>query len=84
MDEDEEAIWSAGHRAALVTMLGHVLRELGYDASETQHAKWIVEREQAVATLRVLCAQYGDNDWPDDLHLSDVITKHLERHWEDD
>jgi hypothetical protein len=27
-----------------------------------------------------LCADYGDNDWTDDLNLSDVIEKHLARH----
>jgi hypothetical protein len=24
--------------------------------------------------------RHGDNDWPDDLHLADVIDKHLARH----
>jgi hypothetical protein len=30
-------------------------------------------------TLRLECAEYDDNDWPDNLHLSDVIEKHLAR-----
>lgn len=29
--------------------------------------------------LRDLCRQYGDNDWPDDLHPVDAIEKHLVR-----
>jgi hypothetical protein len=37
------------------------------------------EREVAVAMLRIECAEYDDNDWPDNLHLADVIEKHLAR-----
>jgi hypothetical protein len=29
--------------------------------------------------LRIECAELGDNDWPDDLHLADVVEKHLAR-----
>ena len=32
--------------------------------------------------LRQVCAKYGDNDWPDNLHLADVIEKHLLRNLE--
>jgi hypothetical protein len=28
-------------------------------------------------TLRIECGDLGDNDWDDDLHLGDVIEKHL-------
>jgi hypothetical protein len=31
------------------------------------------------AMLRIECAEYDDNDWPDDLHLADVVEKHLAR-----
>lgn len=27
--------------------------------------------------LRQVCDEFGDNDWPDNLHLADVIEKHL-------
>jgi hypothetical protein len=30
-------------------------------------------------TLRIECADLGDNDWSDDLHLGDVVEKHLGR-----
>ena len=36
-------------------------------------------RAETIALLRDLCAQTGDNDWPDDLHPADVIEKHLWR-----
>ena len=39
----------------------------------------VAERQEVVAILRRLCAEPGDNDWPDNLHLSDVIEKHLIR-----
>lgn len=32
-----------------------------------------------VALLRAECALEGDNDWTEDLHLADVIEKHLLR-----
>lgn len=38
------------------------------------------ERDEAVKVLRRVCAVSGDNNWPDDLHLADVIDKHLEWH----
>ena len=35
------------------------------------------EREDLVKYLRGVCRKHGDNDWPDNLHLLDVLTKHL-------
>lgn len=57
-----------------------VLDELGYNSLEEKQAAWILEREEAIAILRKVCAAYGDNDWPDDLSLGDVITRHLEKY----
>jgi predicted secreted protein len=55
-------------------------RELGEDDPLRKAAVYIAEREQAVAALRELCAEHGDNDWPDNLHLADIIRKRLGRH----
>lgn len=41
------------------------------------------EREQTISALRNICSTYGDNDWDDDLHLADVIAKHLHRNLND-
>lgn len=38
------------------------------------------EREATIAALRILCGDFGDNDWLDDLHLADVVEKHLSKH----
>lgn len=35
------------------------------------------ERSATVAILRQVCTSHGDNDWRDNLHLADVIEKHL-------
>jgi len=56
------------------------LRNLGYQSTEGRHVAWISQRERTVAMLRMVCAEHGDNDWPDDLHLADVIEKHLARY----
>lgn len=39
-----------------------------------------LEREQTISALRELCAVFGDNDWPEDLNLADVVEKHLGKH----
>lgn len=35
------------------------------------------ERAEAIAYLRRLCERYGDNDWPDDLLLAEILEHHL-------
>lgn len=81
MTEDElEARYEAGSRMAWLHMLGAVIRGLGRDPPEWSAARLIAERELAIITLRSLCVEFGDNDWSDDLNLSDIIEKHLMRH----
>lgn len=77
MSEHEEEIWIRGNRAAWTRMLQHVLGELGIGDAEAGKARWILEREAVVAALREICDEYGDNDWEPDLHLGDVLEKHL-------
>ena len=52
---------------------------LGHWVPQGQRAAFD-ERVSVVAILREVCRDYGDNDWADDLHLYDVIEKHLARH----
>ena len=80
MTEREEAAYTRGHRRAWLSVLQQCCRELGYEDVEIRKASWISEREDAIATLRRICDDIGDNEWPNDLHLSDIIEKHLERH----
>lgn len=81
-DELRDQAWSAGYRAAQVQALRAALTGLDHEGSEVEHAKWIVEREETVALLRGLCATNGDNDWTNDLHLRDVIEKHLIKYFD--
>lgn len=75
-----DAGYERGSRAAYREMLRMALKGLGRDGPEWTAARWAVEREEVVAVMRRVCDAYGDNDWPDDLHLGDVIDKHLEPH----
>ena len=82
MERDERS-YEAGSRAAWAAMLSTCLERLGYDSPEAKAATWASYEEEIRATLRRVCEDYGDNDWPDDLHLVDVIEKHLVRHLPD-
>lgn len=66
---DDRRVW--------LFMLRECLHQLGVDDPEAQKASWVLERQEVVVALRQLCADFGDNDWPDELHLGDVIDKHL-------
>ncbi len=61
-------------------LLDLCLSKLGYDNPSAAKLGWIFERESAVAKLREVCGEFGDNDWPDALHLAEIIEKHLANH----
>lgn len=68
-----------GSRKAWNDLLQLALQNLGYPAEWG----WVSEREQAIAVLRSICAEHGDNDWGENLHLADIIDKHLGKHLEE-
>ena len=76
MNEQEEAAYMLGRKAVLREQLSAALRGLGVDEDISREVL-IDERAAAIATLREICEEHGDNDWPDDLHLVDILTKHL-------
>jgi hypothetical protein len=78
----DEQSYIEGSRRAWLFMLRECLRQLGVDDVEAGKAQWVSERQEAIARLRHVCASFGDNNWPDDLHLADIIEKHLRRHLE--
>lgn len=78
-EERSELHWTRGYRTAMTGILENAMSALGYDDELVKSVKWATERERTIAALRVICAKYGDNDWPDNLHLADVIEKHLHR-----
>lgn len=75
-----ETSYELGRKRAYLSLLGESLRALGVDNPEAKQAAWVSERQEAIITLRSLCLDFGDNDWPDSLHLSDIIERHLMRH----
>ena len=71
----------AGRKNAYTALLRDCLRALGHDPDDTTLAAQLAsERQEAITALRELCGPFGDNDWPDDLHLVDIIEKHLGRY----
>ncbi len=78
----EELAYMAGKRRMCIDLLQCIGYEfLSMDGSDLagQLALAHKERLEAVAALREVCADYGDNDWEDNLNLADVIDKHLAR-----
>lgn len=75
-----EGDYIRGERMAWLSMLKTCVRELGIGDPAAEGARWISEREQTVQMLRSACEHHGDNDWPESLHLADVVNKHLLRH----
>lgn len=87
MNEAESKSYMRGQRKAYLELLGVALRGLGLDAAPNnlaaaQHRIAALESElaDARAQLRMLCEDFGDNDWEDDDHLADVIERHLGKH----
>lgn len=80
VSDEQEQHWMQGRRSAYVSLLQTCLGELGYKGDEAQKVLWIMEREQAIAKLREICAAHGDNNWDNELHLADIIDKHLFDH----
>ena len=97
-DEDSpyEQGYLSGHRRAWIDQASQALRQLYCDTSiiqasdgtaelplEARVLRLEVERQEAIQALRTICAAHGDNDWPENLHLRDILEKHLERHLND-
>ncbi len=81
MNEAEERLWIQGRKAAYQSMLNECLHALGVDDPIAQAAAYLEERTATIAYLRSACADDGDNDWPDDLYIPDIIEKHLIDYW---
>lgn len=73
MTPDEERAYEAGAYNAWLVILKEATRHIPL----ADRSAWAIERAEVVATLRRLCAEFGDNEWDDALHLSDVLDKHL-------
>jgi hypothetical protein len=76
--EDLDNAYLNGRKQLLLSQLQSILGELG--SKDFDKERLTLEREQAIISLRSACQDYGSNDWPSDLHLSDIIDKHLMRY----
>lgn len=80
MTEDErEQAYMDGSRAAWLSIFNEALRHLGMDDPQVKAAAYLEERVATIAYLRMECAEYGDNDWTDDLYIPNIIEKHFLR-----
>lgn len=70
-----EKDYEAGYRAAMSRIAQETMRSL--PMGDRDKLALLTERQQAIVALRSVCAEFGDNEWPDELHLSDIIEKHL-------
>ncbi len=72
-----EADYQRGQRQAWGTILSTATQHLGMTGRAK--ASLIDEREDAIAALRSLCEDFGDNEWEPTMHLADIIEKYLAR-----
>ncbi len=79
--DDIDRSYTDGRKTAFRRLLVMCLSELGDSLDDTERQLIIArdERADAVIALREVCESFGDNDWKDNLYLSDVIDKHLHR-----
>lgn len=88
-ESPEEKARSAGYvegrRRTLLNQLSQAISDLlalgaaKQEDPEIQIATLILERQETIAKLRDLCNEYGSNEWPENLHLADIIEYHLVR-----
>lgn len=78
MTKAEELAYTRGRKAMARDMLAIAIRELGDETPD--YARLLLERADAIAALRTVCDHHGDNEWDAELHLADIINKHLGDH----
>lgn len=77
----DEQIYKRGEQVVARDILTTALTYL--PKTDGDEVRWRIERADIVAQLRDVCDRFGDNDWPDNLHLGDVIQKHLVNYLEE-
>lgn len=79
MTEIEQDAFEEGYKAAWQSIYKHACSELNTGKEGSLNA----ERLAIITCLRNLCRMYGDNEWSDNMHLVDIIEKHLFKHFQD-
>ena len=77
LQEVREESYQWGQKQLLVSQMREIIRQLGYPPDMTIEAR-IIEREEALIALRQKFLDAGKpSNFPDDLHLADIIQKYL-------
>ena len=74
------AAYKRGQQSVWQYLYSIAASHLKLPEAEKLAAQLTAERVEVVAYLRGVCEVEGDNAWEDDLHLQDVIEKHLMCH----
>lgn len=72
-----EKNYETGWRAAWDHVLRAYRSNNELSLTEEKVIALTLERNQAIGKLREICEVFGDNDWPEDLHLYDILDKHI-------
>lgn len=72
----KERWYSDSKNRAFGSVLNFLMQQLGKAENPSREAL-IIERQETILALRDLCDEIGDNDWDADLHLADIISKHV-------
>lgn len=83
----DEKSYEMGLCTARRMMLLHLLRSMDIKTDmtslELRVTQLEIERDEAISVMREICHNHGDNDWKDNLHLADILNKHLRNQLEE-
>lgn len=80
LEDQREAAIEEGYRRGITQIYVKTLRELADCGVNVDKDYLIAERQAVINILRRICSKHGDNDWEDNLHIGNIIEKHLERY----
>lgn len=72
-----ERAYIEGKNTVYREQLAAAIAGLGTYYRDRTIATRMLERSEVIAVLRRVCEDFGDNNWSDNLHLVDIIEKHL-------
>ena len=75
-----EVDYIQGNKAAYSNILKFCIKQLDdndYIEYEKAYINLLTERTEAILALRAVCSIISDNNWQDNLHLADIINKHI-------
>lgn len=82
VDRLEEA-YMRGRKEMAMSIVRRLMPDLELAGDAATCAALSIQIVDAKSMLRTICDSHGDNDWEDDLHLVDILGKHLHDHLED-